>query len=102
MRLHEPSFGLQTAFMKEPYQDVGRRLVRLADALGLSGAEIARRTDGQITPSRWTEYTQGKRLITVESALALHLLCGATLDYIYRGDESGLPRRLLDQLHKAA
>lgn len=97
-----PADWRHTEAMKEPYADVGRRLVRLADALDLSGAEIARRTGGQIRPSRWTEYTKGSRLITVENALELHRLCGVTLDYIYRGDESGLPRTVTDKLYKAA
>lgn len=91
-----------TDAMKEPYEDVGRRLVRLAEALELNGAEIARRTDNQIRPSRWTEYTKGSRLITVENALELHRLCGVTLDYIYRGDESGLPQSVTKKLYNAA
>lgn len=88
--------------MKEPFEDVGRRLVRLSEAVGVIGAEIARRSDGAITPSRWTEYTQGRRLITIEAATSLRRLFGVTLDYIYLGDEAGLPRRLADQLHRAA
>lgn len=88
--------------MKEPYEDVGRRLVRLSDAIGLNGADIVRRTNGVIRASRWTEYTKGSRLITVDCALALHVLCGVTLDFIYRGDESGLPNRIVEKLHDAA
>ena len=80
----------------EPYAEVGKRLVKLAQAANLSGISISRLTENRIRPSRWTEYTQGKRQITVEAAIDLCRITGATLDYIYRGDESGLPKRLIE------
>lgn len=81
--------------MSYPYQDTGERLRRIEAAAKLSGAKIAMLTENRIRPSRWTEYCKGERLITVEAAIELHKLTGVTLDYIYRGDLSGLPQRLL-------
>jgi transcriptional regulator with XRE-family HTH domain len=84
----------------QPYSDVGARLRRIAKARDLTGAEIARRTENRIPPSHWTEYTQGKRQITVKAAIELHDITGATLDYIYLGDESALPWALLEAMRK--
>jgi transcriptional regulator with XRE-family HTH domain len=84
--------------MEYLYIEEGKRVKMLAVASGLTGTKIARLTNNGIRASRWTEYCQGKRLITVEAAILLSDLTGATLDYIYRGDLSGLPERLRDKI----
>lgn len=84
--------------MEKPYKDIGERLRLIEKAMQLSGADIARRTQGKITPSRWSEYKQGVRQITVENAIILRDLTGATLDYIYTGDISSLPVRLAEAI----
>lgn len=88
--------------MEQPHQETGNRLRRLEAASGLNGARLASLTQNRIRQSRWTEYCQGKRLITVEAALELHKLTGVTLDYIYRGDLSGLPQRLISAIGSEA
>lgn len=79
-----------------PYRGVGARLAKLAAASGYNGADIVRLSGGTIRPSRWSEYLKGERLITVEAAVAVIRITGATLDYIYMGNPSGLPKRLTD------
>lgn len=88
--------------MDTPYKDIGARLEAVAMARDLTGAEITRRSNGKILQSRWTEYTQGSRRITVDAAVLIYQMTGATLDYIYRGDESGLPKSLVERLHGRA
>jgi transcriptional regulator with XRE-family HTH domain len=86
--------------MNEFWQQTGQRLRLIEKALTLNGAKIARMTENRISASRWSEYCKGSRLITVEAALALHEQTGATLDFIYRGDRSGLPQRLVEAINK--
>jgi hypothetical protein len=92
--------GVPFGAMNEYWLQVGGRLRLIEDALDLSGAKIARMTKNEIRPSRWTEYCKGSRLIHAEAALALYEVTGATLDFIYRGDRSGLPQRLIEQINK--
>lgn len=80
--------------------DTARRLTRLRTALKLSQADLCRRID--VAPNRWNQYETGERRITIDVAARLNKAFGVTLDYIYLGDESGLPGRILDQLFEAA
>lgn len=73
-----------------------------ARALGLSPAELCRRTG--IKPNQWSQFTNPdkKRRITVDAAYKLVDEFGLTLDWIYDGDPAGLPNALAQKLRKAA
>lgn len=55
----------------------------------------------EIKPSRLAQYEAALNLIPVHLALILVAKYGLTLDWIYRGDVSGLSARTLDKLSKA-
>ena len=80
--------------------EVVRRLVLLRESLGLEAAELCRQTG--LAENRWSQYESGKRPITLAAAIILRERYGATLDWIYCGDESGLPQRLVGQMRKVA
>ena len=82
------------------YVETGLRLQRIETASEKTGAVLARLSNNRIPANRWSEWRQGKRLITIESAIELCGITGVTLDYIYRGDTSGLPLRLAEALRK--
>ena len=48
------------------------------------------------------QYESGERKITVPVTTRLKDAFGITLDWIYAGDPSGLPKRIADRLLKAA
>ena len=74
-------------------REVARRLRRTRLALGYeSQAGFARVIDTKV--SRYNQYETGERLITLDVALRITERFGVTLDWIYRGDASGLPRRI--------
>lgn len=80
--------------------DIAGRLVRLRKTLRMSQADICRRLD--VAPNRWNQYESGDRRITIEIAGRLRDKFGVTADWIYFGDESGLPQRLIDKFLEAA
>lgn len=71
---------------------IGQRLVKLRTVMGLKQAQMSEQLC--ITQSAWSQYESGKRTITLEVAGVLAARFGLTLDWIYRGDPSGLPMRL--------
>jgi DNA-binding XRE family transcriptional regulator len=67
---------------------IAARLQLTRDALGMKQGEFAEMAD--IKKNTYNQYEKGKNLISLEEA---HKLCDAhnlTLDWIYRGDQSGL------------
>lgn len=79
---------------------IAKRLVTLREAVALNAAELCRRTG--MSANRWSQYESGERRITLEAASILCDKYGVTLDWIYRGDESGLPARLIERMSVAA
>jgi transcriptional regulator with XRE-family HTH domain len=80
---------------------IGKRLERLRMALGLPNqAEFCRKLG--VAPNRWNQYENGSRRITLDVVNKLRQRFGVTADYIYFGDESGLPRRITDAFLDAA
>lgn len=76
--------------------DVARRLALSRRALDLDQQSFGE-TAGLAQP-RYNQYETGKRLLTLSAAMMLcerHLL---TLDWLYRGDPSGLPSRLHERI----
>ena len=78
--------------MVQPLKVVAKRLILTRDALNRTAAEICREIGCK--PNRWSQYESGERRITLEIAERLCDKYGLTLDWIYRGDPSGLPQRL--------
>ena len=72
--------------------DVARRLRRTREAVGLDQQQFGSRA-GMSQP-QYNQYETGKRIITLRSAMMLCDEYSLTLDWIYRGDPSGLPYRL--------
>jgi transcriptional regulator with XRE-family HTH domain len=69
-------------------EGVGTRLALTRRVYGLQQQEFAERA--AINASAYNQYERGKRLISVSHA---HRLCDVydlTLDWVYRGDPSGL------------
>ena len=81
-------------------KNIAKRLLLLREAMGLSGADLCRMTG--FAPNRWSQYESGDRRITLDAATVLCEKFGVTLDWIYRGDESGLPVRLVERFTLAA
>ena len=73
-------------------EKIGERLHKLRNAMGLKQGAVAEMLG--ITHSAWSQYESGKRKLTIEVAGNLAVRFGVTLDWIYRGDPSGLPMRL--------
>jgi transcriptional regulator with XRE-family HTH domain len=65
------------------------RLAKLRKTLRLSAAQLCRETG--FAANRWSQYESGARPITLTAANKLCDLYGVTLDWIFRGDDSGLP-----------
>lgn len=84
------------ADMVDNAQIIAGRLKLLREALDLNQAELCRRTG--LAPNRWNQYETGERPITVAAAAILCEAFGVTLDWIYRGDRSGLPDRILTKI----
>jgi hypothetical protein len=82
-------------------RDVAKRLEATQRALGVSAADLCRRTG--IRPNAWSQFLnpKSKRRITLEAAYRLRDEYGLTLDWIYDGDPSGLSERLAQALRKA-
>jgi len=72
--------------------DVGRRLRRTRLSLGLDQQEFGTRAG--LSQPQYNQFENGKRILTLSSALRLCDEYGLTLDWLYRGDPSGLPYRL--------
>lgn len=86
--------------MVDSNEEIARRLVRLRKTLRLSQADMCRRLG--VAPNRWNQYESGMRRITLEVAGKLRDTFGITADWVFFGDESGLPRRITDQFLDAA
>jgi transcriptional regulator with XRE-family HTH domain len=79
---------------------VGRRLKALRKTAALSqdkfGGSIG------LSQPRYAQYENGTRPLTLEAAASLCAVYGVTLDWLYFGDQSGLPMRLKSLSDNAA
>jgi transcriptional regulator with XRE-family HTH domain len=76
--------------------DVARRLLRTRQVLNLDQAGFG--GPAGISQSRLSNYETGGRPLTLRAALSLCDAHNLTLDWLFRGDPSGLPYRLHDAL----
>jgi transcriptional regulator with XRE-family HTH domain len=73
-------------------KDVARRLTLSRMAIGGSQADFGK-SAGMSQP-RYSAYENGLRLLTLKAAMMLCERYDLTLDWLYRGDPSGLPARM--------
>lgn len=71
---------------------IGRRLVALRGALGLTLTEVCKITG--IAKNTWSQWESGKQRPQLDFAITICHHSGVTLDWLYFGDPSGLPVRL--------
>jgi transcriptional regulator with XRE-family HTH domain len=88
--------------MSRSLKDIANRLEATREALGVTAAELCRRTG--IKPNAWSQFVNPskKRRITLSAAYRLRDEFRISLDWIYDGDPSGLPDRIIQKLRKAA
>ncbi len=75
---------------------IGERLLLTRQALGLAQGVFAVRAG--LAHNTYNQYETGKKRPSVQNAIALCEAYDLTLDWIYRGDNSGLPMRLWDAI----
>lgn len=72
------------------------RLKQLREALGLRSVDVCRQTG--FSSSRWTQYEQGDKPLTLQAAIVLNKVYGVSLDWLFLGDRSGLSLRVASKL----
>lgn len=72
------------------------RLRALIEALSLNQTGFAQLVG--ISQPALNNYLKGNRRPEIDVAIAIQMKTGVTLDWIYLGDRSGLPARLLEIL----
>lgn len=82
--------------------EVGDRLARARDALGLTQAEVARAVG--VTQGAWGNYERGIRLPDPQAIAKLADLYGVSFDWVFRGNVLGMPAELAAKLlaHRGA
>jgi transcriptional regulator with XRE-family HTH domain len=78
--------------------EVGRRLAALRVSLDLNQSDVARRL--KTSANKISQWEAGKFLPSLPAAISLCAEFGITLDWLYRGDRSGLPARIIAALDK--
>ena len=86
--------------MPNTTKQITRRLTQLLEALEITAAELCRQTG--LATNRWSQYETGERRITLDAALILCERYKITLDWIYFGDESGMPQRIVSKFREDA
>lgn len=76
--------------------DVARRLALTRQAMDLE--QDAFGSGAGLSQPRYNQYETGRRLLTLDAAMSLCERYLLTLDWIYRGDPSGLPVRLWNEI----
>jgi transcriptional regulator with XRE-family HTH domain len=78
-------------------RDVGRRLRLTRGALRIGDQRDFGEPAG-ISQSLYNRFETGSRLLTLQAALKLCQFYDLTLDWLYRGDPSGLPYKLASDI----
>lgn len=92
--------------MHDPYDtgdhamDTARRLRESRDALGIEDQRDFGEGAG-LEQSLYNRFETGKRLLTLQAALKLCDAYSLTLDWLYRGDPSGLPYTLATKIRES-
>ena len=77
--------------------EIGNRLREIREALLYTQTELSKRLS--ISLQTWNNYERGVSRIRIDEAYKVSRMTGATLDFIYMGRESTLPRALSEKLH---
>lgn len=77
-------------------QNVGRRLRQIREIYGHDMKTFGE--NAGLSQPRYHVYEHGTRLLTLNAAMKLCRAYNLTLDYVYMGDPSGLPARIVDKL----
>lgn len=76
---------------------IGARIIAIRTAMGMSPADFSRLTG--MSSQLISNYETGYRRPDLDKALIIVQKTGATLDYLYLGDASGLPMRLAGKIN---
>lgn len=74
-------------------EDIAKRLLALSKALGHNQTSFAQLVE--VTQPAMNNYQKGIRRPDLDVGIRIQLRTGVTLDWLYLGDRSGLPARLL-------
>lgn len=77
-------------------QSIGHRLALTRQVFGYQQNEFCERAG--IATNTYNQYEKGRRRPSIDHALALVDAYGLTLDWIYRGDPSGLHHRTAEAI----
>lgn len=77
-------------------KDVAKRLVALMKATDTNQTAFAGLIG--VTPSALNNYLKAIRRPEIDVAIQIQVKTGVTLDWLYLGDRSGLPARLLQKI----
>lgn len=77
--------------------DTARRLRQTRMALGIDDQQEFGEAAG-LEQSLYNRFETGKRLLTLQAAMKLCARYSITLDWLYRGDPSGLPYKLWNDI----
>lgn len=81
---------------RKKLREQGNRLVWTREALDFGQAELARILE--ISPQRMNNYEMGFRLLDIDLAEQLVKKWKITLDWLYLGDDSSLPKKLAQRI----
>ncbi|NOU05334.1 MAG: helix-turn-helix transcriptional regulator [Hyphomicrobiaceae bacterium] len=76
--------------------EIGRRLALTRQVMGLQQNEFCDRA--QIAPNTYNQYENGKKRPSIDNAIKLCDAYHLTLDWIFRGDPSGLRYETADAI----
>jgi transcriptional regulator with XRE-family HTH domain len=78
------------------YKDIGQRLGRSREALGLNQRQMAEIAD--VSEANWSDFESSKRRISLNAAIRLSEDFGLSLDWIYFGRPDFSPHCLSKKL----
>ena len=84
---------------EETLEAIGQRLALTRQVLGLQQNEFCERA--KIAPNTYNQYENGRKMLSVRNAIALCEAYHLTLDWIFRGDPSGLRYETADAIKAA-
>lgn len=77
-------------------QAIAHRLAATREAIGITPAELCRKTG--IAPNTYSQWESAKGRPSLDQAMKLCDVFGVTLDWIFRGNRQGLPFQLASDL----
>lgn len=90
--------GMRPDYSGTDVRSIARRIKLTRQALGLSQAEICRRTG--ISPPAWNNYEKALGRPDLDPAFAIVRATGVTLDWLYFGAEAHLPSSVVEGIRR--